>query len=422
MTIFLNIILGLTYLASLYFSIFLLLVYLDKRTFFLQEKSLQALPRMPLVSIIVPAYNEEETISRTLQSIVALDYPKDKLEVVVVDDGSKDETEQKVQEFIRKYPHIRLISQANTGKAAALNRALREIRGEFFACLDADSFVEKATLKKMLSFYFRQDNARLAIITPAMKVAQPKNLLQKVQWLEYIVMILFGRITSHLDSLYVAPGPFSLYRTEIIRDIGGFDEESITEDQEIAYRVQQRHYLIKQCFDGYVYTTAPDKLPAFYRQRRRWYLGSMRCLAKYRTMVGNTAYGDFGMMQLVKNVAGYFLAVTGIGLFAYVVLEPILTKLQQLFLVKFDIVPYLENIHWNITWLDILLVDYEVGILVAFLFIIGAFFFYAAHRNAQEKMTAFGLIPLIPYFFYYYLMKGFILLLSVAQFHKGKKW
>ncbi len=418
----LDVLLWITYFISLYFSIFLFLVYLDKHSLFSQERSQQGLPRFPLISVIVPAYNEEKTIVRTLQSIAGLDYPPEKLEVVIVNDGSTDGTLKKIQEYIQDQPSFRCISQENKGKAAALNRALQGIKGEFFACLDADSFVERLTLKKMLSFYFRQNDARLAIVTPAMKVDAPQNLLQKVQWLEYIVMILFGRITSHLDSLYVAPGPFSLYRTDIIRQLGGFDENSITEDQEIAYRIQQHQYTIKQCFDGYVYTTAPSKLQAFYRQRRRWYLGSMACIVKYRKMIGNTKYGDFGMMQLVKNLAGYFLAITGISIFAYLLLRPFFDKIRSLFLVQFQLAPYLKNFHWNITLLDVLLMDYFKGFIVVVLLMVGAFFFYAAHKNAKEKMAAFGWIPILPYFVFYYLVKGSILLFSIVQFHKSKKW
>ena len=95
-------------------------------------------------------------------------------------------------------------------------------------------------------------------------------------------MIFVGRLTSQLDSLYVAPGPFSLYKTKVIRKLGGFDETSLTEDQEIAYRVQKHNYKIKQCFDGYVETEAPRAFKGFYKQRKRWYKGGLSCVYKYK--------------------------------------------------------------------------------------------------------------------------------------------
>ena len=411
------------YLVSLYFSIFLLLVFLDKKSLF-KEQSTILLKRYPFISILVPAYNEEETILETLQSIYHLDYPKEKMEVIVINDGSTDATGSVVASYIQDNAdraYFRIISQRNCGKAAALNRGLQQLKGEFFACLDADSFVERSTLRKMVAQYEQEDDLSLAIVTPAMKVAKPENLLQKIQWLEYIVMIFFGRLSSSLDSLYVAPGPFSLYRTSIIKQLQGFDETTLTEDQEIAYRVQQHQYRIMQCFDGYVYTTAPKKLKAFYAQRRRWYLGSISCLHQYRGMIGRRRYGDFGVMQLVKSTLGFILAVTGLGVAGYLLLLPVVNKLKNLFLIHFNILPYLFNFKINFTALSLLLINFHKTFILLLLMLLGGFFFYYAHQNAKEKMLRFGWIPLLPYAVFYYLLKSGILVLSLVEFSRRKK-
>src|SRR3989344_153153 len=141
MNLFVNILLWIAYITSLYFSIFLLLVYFDKKNIFKTEQSSINPKTEPLVSILVPAYNEEKTILKTLISVQELDYPKEKIEVIVIDDGSKDNTKQIVQEYIKDKPYFRLISHPNMGKAASMNKALKIAKGEFFACLDADSFV-----------------------------------------------------------------------------------------------------------------------------------------------------------------------------------------------------------------------------------------------------------------------------------------
>jgi cellulose synthase/poly-beta-1,6-N-acetylglucosamine synthase-like glycosyltransferase len=416
-----SITLWIAYIVALYFSVFLVLVYLDKKRLFSTEDSADKISHFPLVSVLIPAYNEEKTILRTLESVYALDYPKNRLEVIVINDGSKDHTGKVIQTYIKNKPNFQLLSHSNCGKAASLNRALKLAKGEFFACLDADSFVESSTLKKMLQIYEKENNSNLAIVTPAMKVYQPKNMLQKVQWLEYLVIILISRLSSHLDSLYVAPGPFSLYRTRIIRKIGGFDEKNITEDQEIAYRIQQRQYLIKQCTNGYVYTTAPQELTPFYHQRRRWYLGGITCLHQYRKLVANKKYGDFGLMQMVKNVVGFILAVTGITIAGYFFILPLFQTLKEMIIVNFNFMPYLQTLKIKITFLNFLLTDFRKGIIVLFLFIIGGFFFYQAHRNAKEKILKFGWIPLIPYFAFYYTLKGIILILCMIEFVRGKK-
>lgn len=418
---FMNVALWIAYLVSLYFSIFLLLVYFDKKELFKKERSSINPPKEPLVSVLIPAYNEEKTIIKTLESVHSINYPKEKLEVIIINDGSEDNTKKVVKAYIKDKPNFKLISHQNKGKAASLNRGLKMIKGEFFACLDADSIVGHLTLKKMLSLYYKENNSKLAIITPAMKVYKPKNVLQRIQWLEYIVIILIARITSQLDSLYVAPGPFSLYRTGIIRKLGGFDEKNITEDQEIAYRVQRHQYLIKQCFDGFVYTVAPKKIKTFYNQRRRWYLGSISCLHKYKEMVANKKYGDFGIMQIVKNITGYVLAITGIIAAIYILLIPLLNKLKNLAVIKFNILPFLLNMKFNFSFLNFILTDFKKSFLIVFIFLVGFFLFYQAHKNANEKVISAGLLSLIPYFAFYYLLKGTILLLSLFEFARGKK-
>src|SRR3989344_3295825 len=420
MDLIINVIIWIAYVLSLYFSFFLLFIDLDSSRLFKTEESSLIIPHTPLVSILVPAYNEEKTITRTMESIQNIDYPQDKLDVIIINDGSKDKTEQIITEYIKNKPHFRLLSHANRGKAASMNRALELVKGEFFACLDADSFVHPYTLRKMLSLYYKENDLDLAIITPAMKVDNPKNMLQRVQWLEYIIIILISRITSHMDSLYVAPGPFSLYRTSIIKELKGFDEKNITEDQEIAYRVQKHHYKIKQCFDGYVYTTAPAKIKPFYKQRKRWYLGSILCLNQYKDMVANRKYGDFGLMQMVKNVTGFIIGITRMILVVYLFVLPLRLWIKNMMAINFNLFPYfLHRLH--VDTLTFLLMDLKKAYIVCFLFAIGLFFFYQAHKNAQEKIMKYGWIPIVPYFAWYYLLKGIILMISLAEFSRNKK-
>ena len=421
MNLALDIILWITYLISLYFSIFLVLIFIDKRSLFREEKSSLTLSTYPLVSILIPAYNEEKTIIKTLESVYHLEYPLEKLDILIIDDGSTDKTGSLVKDYIQDKSQFTLISHPNCGKAASLNKARARAQGEFFSCLDADSFVDPWTLKKMLAFYYAQNDPALVIITPAMKVYNPTTVLEKIQWLEYIVIILVARLSSHLDSLYVAPGPFSLYRTQIINNLGGFDEHTLTEDQEIAYRVQQHQYKIKQCFDGYVYTTAPKKIPSFYRQRRRWYLGSLACLYKYKNMVANRKYGDFGVMQLTKNVTGYTLAIVGMIAAVYLLFLPLISKVRNLFLIRFDIIPYFAHLQVIPSWLNVLASGFRQSFILILLFLLTIFFLYQAHKNAQEKISKLGWIPLFPYLLFYYLLKGCILLLSLAEFSRRKK-
>lgn len=408
-------------MVSLYFSIFFLLILLDKNFFVPRQNGRIKLHKIPFISVLIPAYNEEQTVIETIASVLHLDYPKDRLEVIVVDDGSSDSTRQKVEQYIKTVgcdPHVSLISHENMGKAASLNHALQFARGEFFACLDADSFVEQDTLRHMLAFYYKENDPNIRIVTPVLKVKTPHTLLQKVQWLEYLVMAFISRLASHIDSLYVAPGPFSLYHKATIKELGGFDEHNITEDQEIAYRVQASHYRIKQCPTAFVYTIAPATLRTFSRQRRRWYKGSISCLYKYRRLILNKRYGDFGIVQMLKNLLGFFIAFSGISFAVYLIFLPSLKKLHNLFLINFDVFPYIENAR-----LDFSLAGFNIQrmFIMLVLFAITLLFFIFAHRYTKEKINKFGLIPIVPYFFFYYLVKGSILIFSLVEYAVGRK-
>lgn len=411
-----DIVLYMLYGASLFFSIFLLLIYLDhKKTQNLNTE------HVPKISIIVPAYNEESTILKTLKSISNLDYPKDKLSVYVINDGSTDNTKQVIEHYITGLKQFTMVSHDNMGKAASMNKVLNMIDSPYFLCLDADSYVEPSSLLHITQYFVDQDKGNLAIVTPAMKVYQPKNWMQKIQRFEYIVMLLFARLASQMDSLYVAPGPFSMYRTDIIQKLGGFDTSTLTEDQEIAYRMQEHQYQIKHCPYANVYTVSPDNIKDFYYQRRRWYMGGMQCSLKYKHLIANKEYGDFGIFQVSKTVASYFLVGTGLMISGYMLANPIYQQIRRGALVNFDIWPYLESLQFSF---NPLFMNPLKGVVLGSIFVIGTFFFIKAHRLTREKVRAHGYLALIPYFVAYYVIKGTILCYCAIQMAQKKriKW
>ena len=424
MNIVLTALLWVTYLLSLYVTIYWLIVFLmGDEDFEVKRDRKVHLSGFPFVSILVPAYNEEDTIIPSLKSVINLDYPQDRLEVIVINDGSKDRTEEMVMEFIEKNRrfNIKLINQKNQGKARSLNNALKIAKGEFFACLDADSFVEPKTLKKMLKMYEEEDN-NLAIVTPAMKVRSPKTLLQRIQWLEYLVSLFISRLMSHLDCIYVAPGPFSLYRTSVIKKLGSFDEENITEDQEIAYRTQKHHYKIKQCYDGYVYTTAPRDLRGLYKQRNRWLKGSLLNIFKYRKLIWNKKYGDFGIMQMSINIVIFFVSITTLFFFIFYILMPIYKFIKNLYMINFDIRPFIADImDFKFTLLNL---DLEKMIILYILLSISFGIIYISHQNANERLKKKNILALLSYFLVYYVIVSFVIVVMFFEvlIEKKHKW
>ena len=236
---FVKVILWIAYFISLYFAVFWFLVLLENKP----SRKGKKLSKLPFVSIVIPAFNEEKKLRPTLESVLKLEYPKNKYEVIIINDGSKDNTVDQAKQLIKEYSDydIKLLNQKNKGKGAALNHGLRKSKGEYFICLDADSYVSKDALKKILP-HFTSDN--IAAVLPLLKVNKPKSILQKMQWLEYIVNMFYKELMSKLDCVHVAPGPFSVYKKSIIEKVGGFDENNMTEDLEISLRLQKYNYQI----------------------------------------------------------------------------------------------------------------------------------------------------------------------------------
>lgn len=370
-----------TYFILLFLSIFWLLVLFTEEDTKNNKKH-----QTPFFSVIVPAYNEEKSITATLTSLINLDYPAEKIEIIIVNDGSTDKTKDLVLEVINNHPQrkIMLLNQENKGKARAMNEGLKIAQGEFFACLDADSFVHPAALQEMLPYF---DDSRVAAVCPLLKVKKPENVLQKVQWCEYIINMFYKLLNARLDCIHVTPGPFSIYRTKVIRDIGGYDEKTITEDLEIAIRLQKYHYKIVQTFDAIVETTAPKTWKHLFRQRVRWYKGSVDNSLQYRKLMFNTKYGDFGFLRmptiLLSGVIAIILTVTLLREFFLQLWE----WAMALNAINFDIITLLANLDLNFNFLSL---PFFKLFIAATLLGISFFVMIYSYKLVKEKITHYG--------------------------------
>lgn len=391
------------YLCSLYFAVFWLLVMLDKRGRLdgRRVKTLVDEKDLPVVSVIVPAYNEERTISKTIQSLLDLDYPREKLEVIVVNDGSVDNTRKLCGEFGSRIKLINL--ETNSGnKACPMNTGLKEAAGSIIGCLDADSMVDSHALKLMLPYF---SDPQVAAVTPALKVWKPGNLIQKLQWFEYIFSVFLRKLMSFLDGIYVTPGPFSLYRKSVLAELGGFDENNITEDMEIALRMQSRDYRIDNVLEANVYTVAPENMTEFYRQRRRWYSGLVYNSIKYRRMILNRKYGDFGLFMMPVNLVSVLILVASTSLILYYIIKPAFNVVYQMYLVNFDFMVYLQDITTGFMLIDFDVTHAIVGVVLIGLTLVTLFL---SHRYAGENMRRFGMKSLAVFVLFYFILIGFI--------------
>lgn len=287
---------------ALYITVFYLLVYIKNRA------EIRNPPKdsgwRPKISVIIPAYNEENTLAKCLESVLASDYPRKKLEIIVVDDGSTDRTQEVAWKYA-KYG-VRFFRKANEGKANALNFGIARAGGGIIATLDADSYVSRDAIKKMLPLFDGED---VAAVTAAVKVNEPKNFLEKIQSIEYLYTIFSRRVLVFIDAVHVTPGPLSMFRKWIFGKVGGFDPDNILEDQEMAMRIQSHNYKIRSSLDAEVFTEVPTDFGALLRQRTRWHRGGLRNAIKYLNLVG-PKYGDLGMFVMPLG----FVAVIAIFL------------------------------------------------------------------------------------------------------------
>jgi len=270
---------------------------------------------LPSVAVIVPCWNEAATVAATCDSLLALDYPKEKLEVILVNDGSTDSTREAMSRF-EGNPQVRIIHKENGGKHTALNAGIAITDAEFIGCLDADSFVEPNALREIIPCFA---DPQVGAVTAAMSVHQPKNLLQHMQNADYIFGITLRHAIASINGLYVTPGPFSFYRRTVIDKLGGFRYGHQTEDMEMALRIQRAGYGIENAPRARVYTKAPSTLTKLVKQRTRWTTGFIRnVLGEYRGLVGNRQYGALGVLMLPTALIAI---ASGIGLFFLMIFE-----------------------------------------------------------------------------------------------------
>lgn len=279
----------------------------------------------PTVAIIVPCWNEASTLAATCNSLLALVYPKDKLEIILVDDGSTDTT-SKVMATFANQPQVRIIRKENGGKHTALNAGIAATSAELIGCLDADSFVEPDALTEIVSCF---KDPVVAAATAAMSVHQPKNILQRMQNAEYTFGITFRHSLSSVNGLYVTPGPFSFYRRSIVEKLGGFRYGHQTEDMEMALRIQKAGYKIANAPRARVYTKAPDTLLKLIKQRARWTSGFLRNIfGEYRDLIGNRKYGALGMIVLPSALVSIGSGILLFCILLFKIISGVITALQ----------------------------------------------------------------------------------------------
>jgi cellulose synthase/poly-beta-1,6-N-acetylglucosamine synthase-like glycosyltransferase len=282
-----------------------------KQTSALTDNKITGFPKF---SIIVPTKNEETVIRRCLDGIMNIDYPKDKLQVIVVDGKSGDNTLKICMEFAEKYPeNIKIISEKTVkGKPAALNLALPFINGEIVGTFDADSYPEKDVLSKVASYF--NDKKIAALQGRTTSINEKSTALTRVIAMEeraWFQALLAGR--EKLQLFVPLAGSCQFVRPELLEELGGWDENSLTEDVELALRLVEKKHIIKYAPDVCSGQETPSTIGPLFKQRVRWYRGYMETAIKYGRLL-NTL--DKRTIDAEISMAGPFMMV--VSLLSYI--------------------------------------------------------------------------------------------------------
>ena len=324
---------------SLYIGILLFLVFWGGKHSVAKPKSLKNYPK---VCIIVPCFNEEKTVVKTVHSLLNLDYPKDKLEIIIIDDGSTDSTYERAKELL-KYSQVRLFWKENGGKWTALNYGLEKTKAKFIGCLDSDSFVAPQALKLIMAYFI---NNEIMVVTPSIKVHRPKNILERVQRVEYISGIFLRKSLTFLDSLTVTPGPFSIYRKKVFEELGPFRSGHHAEDMEMGMRIQSQNYRIANAPEACVYTVSPSSFKALYLQRQRWCGGFIKNAWDYRYIFMNKRYKDLGLFILPMTILTIFIFMIVMSYSFFISVQATINQFIIWQAINFNLTQLTFNLNW----------------------------------------------------------------------------
>ena len=239
----------------------------------------------PLVSVIIPAFNEERVIEESVRRILASDYHP--MEVIVADDGSKDRTSEIVAAAFGNEARVRLMTMVNGGKARALNRALAEASGEIVVALDADTQFEPETITRLVRWFANED---IGAVAGNAKVGNRVNLVTRWQAIEYVTaQNIERRALTRFDAIMVVPGAVGAWRLAALQDVGGYPEDTLAEDQDLTIAIQRKGWKVGYDEDAVAWTEAPETLRALGKQRFRWAYGTLQCLWKHRSVMTDRA-------------------------------------------------------------------------------------------------------------------------------------
>jgi len=277
---------------------------------------------LPFVSVIIPAYCEEDVIERSIEGVLRLDYPA--FELIVVNDGSPDGTADKVRRFLDN-PRVRLIDKkVNEGKAMAMNDAILCAGAELILVMDADAVPDTQLLRAMVPHF---DSARVGAVAGNPRVRNANNMLSRLQAIEFSSVIgLMRRAQRIWGRVMCVSGVVGMFRKSALVDAGLFSPEMATEDIDITWKLQTKFYDVRYEPSALVWMLVPESFDVWWSQRRRWALGLGQVLRRHAVIFTDWRWRRMHPLY-IESAFSYlwsltFVGVTAFWIFCYAVGHP----------------------------------------------------------------------------------------------------
>ncbi|MGQ9531075.1 MAG: glycosyltransferase [Candidatus Bathycorpusculaceae bacterium] len=242
----------------------------------------------PTVSILIPAHNEEQVIGRILQGMTKLTYPKDKLQIIVINDASTDNTGKIAEEYSKEYSYVKVLhrseKEGKRGKASALNAGFKHANGEVILCFDADYYPQRDIVEKLTKKFV--DPKVGAVQGRVVVLNEPQNMVTRLVALERIGgYCVDQQARNTLGLITQFGGTVGGFRRDVLESLGGWDESILAEDTDLTFRVYLAGYKISYVNDAECYEEAVESWRAYWKQRYRWAKGHMQCAIKHSLKV-----------------------------------------------------------------------------------------------------------------------------------------
>ncbi len=370
----------------------------------LRPEHLKELKSAPDVTVLIPAHNEEGVILQTVTSVLASDY--EAMHIIVVDDGSTDDTGALLDAHFSDDPRVQIIHQVNRGKAAALNRAIAEARTEFVVTIDADTEIEPDAIRKLMRHF---GDEKLAAVAGNVKVGNRSRWLTRWQALEYVTsQNMEKRAFDLLNCITVVPGALGAWRKAAIESAGGITADTVAEDADLTIAIRRLGWRIGYDEEAIAWTEAPETPGALIRQRFRWTFGTLQSFWKHRDTLFRPKYGTLGLIAL-PNIFVFQLAL------------PLISPIIDLMFLGSIAAWGLMQLH--LSWIPQLnwgAADLERSVLFFLGFIIIDVLTCAVAFALEKKEDWTLLIPVLLQRFYYRQLMYVVLFRSVKEAVRGR--